>query len=126
MKNFVKLTLVTLVAFLATAVFAADSTATKLDLHLTSDATIAGTKLGAGDYHVFVTRDGDNAKVTVKDGPKEVVNTTATYKPMTQFTGDVAVARNTSNEVVELQNKKLKGALVFGPAGSTTGNGSSK
>jgi len=126
MKNFVKLTLLTLVAFLATAVFAADSSATKLNLHLTSDATIAGTKLTAGDYHVFVTRDGDSSTVRVNDGPKEVVSTTATYKPMTQFTGDVAIARNTSNEVVELQSKKLKGALVFAPGGGTTGNGNSK
>jgi len=45
---------------------------------------------------------------------------------MTQFTGDVAIARNTSNEVVELQSKKLKGALVFAPGGGTTGNGNSK
>ena len=126
MKNFVKLTLLTLVAFLATAVFAADSSATKLNLHLTSDATIAGTKLTAGDYHVFVTKNGDSATVLVKDGPKEVVNTTATYKPMDKFTGDVAIARNTSNEVVELQSKKLKGALVFSPAASTSGSGTSK
>jgi hypothetical protein len=116
MKNLVKLTLLTLVAFLATAVFAADSGATKLELHLTSDATIAGTKLAAGDYHVFVTRDGDNATVLVKNGPNEVLNTTATFKPMTHFSGDIALARTPSDQVVELQSKKLKGALVFAPA----------
>jgi hypothetical protein len=116
----------TLVAFLATATFAADNATTKLSLHLTSDTSIAGTKLAAGDYNVFVTRDGDNAKIQIKDGPKEVVNTTATYRPMDTFAGGVAVSRNRSNEVVELQSKKLKGAFVFAPAAEANANGSSK
>jgi hypothetical protein len=55
-----------------------------------------------------------------------LVNTTAQFKDMSKFVGDVVLSRNNSNEVVELQAKKLKGALVFNPDanGASQGNAS--
>ena len=128
MKIFAKLTGFTLVALLATAAYAADGSASKLSLHLTEAASIAGTKLAPGDYNVFVTRDGDQAKVRVTSGHHEFVNTTAKYRAMDKFPGGLAVAQNSSHEVVELQSRKLRGALVFGSAGTgySTADGSSK
>ena len=127
MKNIAKMTVLTLVALLATMAFAADAaTSNKISLHLTEPASIAGTQLAAGDYNVFVTRDGDDAKVRVTDGKREVVSTTAKFRVMDKFVGATALATSTSHEVVELQSKKLKGALVFSSAASgTTAQGSS-
>lgn len=128
MKIFAKLTGFTLVALLATAAYAADGNASKLSLHLTEAASIAGTKLAAGDYNVYVTRDGDDAKVRVTSGKHELINTTAKYKAMKRFPGSLAVAQTESHEVVELQSRKLGGALVFGSTGATysPADGSSK
>ena len=127
MKNLAKTIVLALFALLATAAFAGDAATTKLNLHLTDAATVAGTKLAPGDYNLFVTRDGDDAKVRVTSGSKEFVNTTAKYRAMDKFAGDVAVARTKTNEVVEVQSKKLKGALVFsGSEGTGTSEGSSK
>src|SRR3569832_2076156 len=114
MNRIARWTALTLITFLAVAAFAADAAApTKISLNLTRESTIAGTKLAAGDYNVFVTRDGDNAKVLVKSGSKEVVNTTAKFRDMDKFVGGTVLARTTADQVVELQSKKLKGALVF-------------
>jgi hypothetical protein len=127
MKNVVKLTFLTVVALLATMAFAADAAAgNKISLHLTEPVSIAGTQLAPGDYKIFVTRDGDDAKVRVTDGPREVLNTTAKFRAMDKFVGDTALAKSTSHEVVELQSKKLKGALVFNStAGASTAQGNS-
>ena len=121
MKIFAKITTFSFVVLFALAAFAADSSATKVSLHLTEGVSIAGTKLAAGDYSVFVTREGDSAKVRVTDGSKEVINTTAKFKTMEKFPNGVAISKTTAREVVELQSKKLGGAVVF----STPANPSS-
>ncbi len=127
MKRIARLTALTLITFLATAVFAADGgAASKQTLTLSQTTSIAGVKLEAGDYKLFVTRDGDSAKVRITSGSKELVNTSAQFKEMSKFVGDVVLARNSSNEVVELQSKKLKGALVFNPQAGAATQGNSK
>ena len=126
MKNIAKTIVLALFALLATAAFAGDASS-KISLHLTSASTISGTKLAPGDYNLYVTRDGDNAKVRVTNGPKELVNTTAKYRAMDQFVGGVAVAKTAANDIVEVQSSKLKGALVFSATeGTGTSEGSSK
>ena len=127
MKMFAKIATFTFTVLLAMAAFAADPAASKLSLHLTEGVTIAGTKLDAGDYNVFVTRDGDGAKVRVTNGPKEVVNTTAKFRSMDKFPNGVAISKTTSREVVELQSKKIGGALVFNTSNApAAADGSSK
>jgi hypothetical protein len=124
MNRIAKWTALTLITFLATAVFAADAnSATKLTLNLTEATTIAGTKLAPGDYTVIVNRDGDNAKVRVTSGSKELVNTTAKFREMDKFVGGTVLARTPAREVVELQSKKLKGALVFNVDSNATAPG---
>jgi hypothetical protein len=114
MNRIARWTALTLITLLATAAFAADAAAaTKLSLTLTEATTIAGTKLAPGEYTVLVNRDGDSAKVRVNSGSKELVNTTAKFREMSQFVGGTVLARTPAREVVELQSKKLKGALVF-------------
>ncbi len=128
MKLFAKLTAIALLALLATTAFAADNATTKLSLNLSEAATVAGTKLAPGNYNVYITRSGDTAQVKIKQYSKELVNTTASFKPMTDFVGGVAVAQTRSHEVLELQSRKLGGAFVFSSAAQTDApaQGSSK
>lgn len=125
MKLFAKLAAI---ALLSTAAFAADGTTTKLTLNLSEAATVAGTKLAPGSYDVYVTRNGDSAQVKFKQYSKEVVNTTASFKPMSSFAGGVAVAQTQSHEVLELQSRKLGGAFIFNSSAQTgaPAQGSSK
>ncbi len=117
MKLIAKLTALTLVAFLAISAFAgtaATPNTTKITLNLDQAATIAGTKLAAGEYNVYVSRNGDDATVRVTSGRRELVNTAGHFKPMKDFTGVTAIVVNGSRDILEFQSMKLKGAVVFG------------
>jgi hypothetical protein len=116
MRLFAKLAAILL---LSTAAFAADGSTTKLTLDLSAPSTVAGTKLVPGTYTVYVTRNGDSANVRFKRNSKEVVNTNASFKPMSSFSGEVAVAQTQSHEVLELQSRKLGGAFVFNSSPQT-------
>ena len=73
MKQF--LSLLILSAAVAVTAFAADggSGTVRLD----SAVKVGSTELPAGDYKVVWTGSGDNAQVTLKQGKKDVVTTSA-------------------------------------------------
>ncbi len=128
MKLIAKLTAMTMVAFLATASFAAgaDSNSTKISLSLDSAKTIAGTKLEPGNYNVYVQRTGDDAKVRITQGKHEIVSTTGKYRAMARLNDSTALSVNKDSEVLELQSPKIKGAVVFDAEKAQTSEGSSK
>ncbi len=119
MKLIAKLTALTLVAFLAISAFAgtaATPNTTKITLTLDQAATIAGTKLAAGEYKIYVNRNGDDATVRITDGKREVVNTAAKFQSRTDFDGVTSILINANRDVLELRSLKLKGALLFDAA----------
>ncbi len=120
MKLVSKFMVVALLVLLVATAFAAD--AKKVSFTLEQPTTFNGTTLSAGQYVAYVERDGANANVRIRKGDKEVVNTTAAFREMTDASVTALVV-DTARNVKEIRSSKLKGALVFSgaPANSAAG-----
>jgi len=112
MKSMVKLLVVVFVLILAVAAIAGDFS----HLRLSSDVTVAGTKLGAGEYNVKIDGAGPDVKVIfAQDGQvKATVNGTfQAEKTAPEYSSVTMQKTNDGQKVSELRLAKTKGYVKF-------------
>ena len=112
MKSIMKLGVIALVLILAVSAFAGNIGT----LRLTSDSTVAGTKLNAGEYKVTVDGTGPEVKVIfAQDGKvKATVNgKLAAETAAPEYSSVVTAKSGDKVTVTELRLAKMKGSVKF-------------
>jgi hypothetical protein len=112
MKLMIRLFAVALVLCLAVSAFAGNSAT----LRLSSDASVAGTKLAAGDYKVTIDGAGPDVKVTFEQAGKVKATVNGTYtaeKAAPEFSSVVTDKTNDGVKIAELRLARNKGVVKF-------------
>jgi hypothetical protein len=113
MKSTMKLFAVVLVLMLAVAAFAANNSAS---LRLSSDATVAGTKLAAGEYKVTIDGTGPEVKVIFAQGGNvraTVSGTLTEEKTAPEYSSVVTNKTADGVKIAELRLAKNKAVVRF-------------
>jgi hypothetical protein len=112
MKSIVKMFAIALVLMLAVSAFAGNTASVRL----TTDATVAGTKLTAGEYKVTIDGTGPEVKVIFAQGKdvKATVSGTATEeKAAPEFSSVVTNKTADGVKIAEIRLAKNKSVVKF-------------
>jgi hypothetical protein len=107
-----KLICVVMIALFSLSAFAA-GTSGKGSMNLTSPAQLAGKQLSAGDYKLQWSGEGNDVKVTVLSGKKEVVTATAKVVERDTTARDNAVVVSSDGNIKQIWFGGKKMAIVF-------------
>jgi hypothetical protein len=107
-----KLLCVVLIALFALSAFAAGTTG-KGNMFLSSGGQIGGKRLDPGDYKLQWTGDGNDIKVTVFQGKKEVVSAPAKLVDRAENARDNAVVKGDDGSIKQVWFGGKKMTIVF-------------
>jgi predicted lysophospholipase L1 biosynthesis ABC-type transport system permease subunit len=113
MKSTMKLFAVMLVLVLAVAAFAANKSAS---VRISNDATVAGTKLAAGDYKVTIDGTGPEVKVIFEQNGNVKATVTGTMteeKTAPEYSSVITSKTADGNKIAELRLAKNKAVVKF-------------
>jgi len=114
MKSTMKLFAVVLVLILAVSAFAANNKAASV--RLSNDATVAGTKLAAGDYKVTIDGTGPEVKVIFEQNGNVKATVTGTLseeKVAPEYSSVVTNKTTDGVKIAELRLAKNKAVVKF-------------
>lgn len=112
MKSMVKMLAVVLVLILAVAAWAGNTA----DLRLSSDVTVAGAKLPAGNYKVTIDGSGPDVKVIFAQSGQVKATANGTFqaeKTAPEYSSVVMEKTSDGQKVSELRLAKTKGFVKF-------------
>ncbi|HEU5400913.1 MAG TPA: hypothetical protein VFU86_06125 [Terriglobales bacterium] len=112
MKSFMKLFVVAVVLMLGIAAVAGDFS----QIRISTDVTVAGTKLAAGDYKVKVDGTGPDVKVTFAQNGKVKATVNGTFqeeKKAQQYSSVTLEGTSDGQKLSELRLAKTKGYVKF-------------
>lgn len=112
MKSFMKVFAVVIVLMLAVAAIAGDFS----HLRISSDVTVAGTKLAAGEYNVKIDGTGPDVKVVFAQAGQVKATVNGTFqaeKTAPEYTSVVMEKTTDGAKVSELRLRNTKGYVKF-------------
>ena len=93
---------------------------------LSSDSTLNGQKIKAGEYKVDYKVDGQSAEVKFIRGNKTVASATGQVVPLDKAPNDSMILRSNNPDgtstITEIQFERDKSAVRFAPESSDKGN----